>query len=56
MGEAEGTLRIDERFIGALEEGIPPSGGNALGFDRLMMLVTGAETIADGMAIPSARL
>ncbi len=56
--EAAGKIAypIDERFIGALEEGIPPSGGNALGFDRLMMLVTGAETIADGMAIPSARL
>ena len=55
---AEGKIEypIDERFLGALEEGIPPSGGNALGFDRLMMLVTGAERIADVVAIADERL
>lgn len=47
---------IDERFLGALEEGIPPSGGNALGFDRLVMLAAGAPRIADVLAVPSERL
>ncbi len=47
---------IDERFLSALEEGIPPSGGNALGFDRLVMLVLGAPTLADVMPIPWSRL
>jgi len=47
---------IDERFLAALEEGIPPSAGNALGLDRLAMLVTGATDIADIVAFPSVRL
>jgi lysyl-tRNA synthetase class 2 len=38
---------IDERFIGALEEGLPRSGGNALGVDRLVMMLCGEERVAD---------
>ena len=36
---------VDERFIAALTEGIPPSAGIALGVDRLVMLLTGAHDI-----------
>lgn len=36
---------LDEEFIAALEHGMPPSGGIALGVDRLIMLATGAEDI-----------
>lgn len=47
---------IDERFLAALEEGLPPAGGNALGFDRLAMLLLGAERIQDVVALPHERL
>ncbi|HEU5077253.1 MAG TPA: amino acid--tRNA ligase-related protein, partial [Polyangiaceae bacterium] len=46
---------LDERFLAALEEGMPCAGGNALGLDRLLMLVCGAGSIADTMAFPAAR-
>ncbi len=47
---------LDERFLAALEQGIPPSGGNALGLDRLLMLVLGAAHIEDVLAIGASRL
>lgn len=50
------VVPLDERFLEALERGLPPSGGNALGVDRLVMLVTGAERIEDVLAFPQSRL
>ncbi len=41
------TYPIDEDFLAALEAGLPPSAGIALGFDRLVMLATGASDIED---------
>ncbi len=36
---------VDEDFLKAIEYGLPMSSGNALGLDRLVMLVTGADDI-----------
>jgi len=43
---------LDEGFLRALEEGMPPAAGNALGFDRLVALVAGRETLDDVIAFP----
>ena len=45
---------IDEDFMAALEEGMPQSSGIALGVDRLVMLITGAEKIDDVLWVPVA--
>jgi elongation factor P--(R)-beta-lysine ligase len=47
---------IDERFLSALAEGMPPSSGNALGLDRLVALCLGASDIARTMAFPAGWL
>jgi lysyl-tRNA synthetase class 2 len=48
-------LPIDQHFLAALREGLPPCSGNALGFDRLVMLATGAQTMADVIGFPWER-
>jgi len=45
---------IDEDFLAALAQGMPTSAGIALGFDRLVMLATGAEHIEDVLWAPVA--
>jgi lysyl-tRNA synthetase class 2 len=41
------TYPIDEDFLAALEQGLPDCAGIALGFDRLVMLLTGAQHIEE---------
>jgi len=43
---------VDEDFLAALEHGLPDCAGIALGFDRLVMLATGASHIEDVLWLP----
>jgi lysyl-tRNA synthetase class 2 len=49
------AMPIDERFLAALEHGLPDCSGVALGFDRLVMCATGAKHIDAVLAFPFDR-
>ncbi|MCA9247978.1 MAG: EF-P lysine aminoacylase GenX [Planctomycetales bacterium] len=49
------TLPLPEKLLAAMQRGLPPCSGVALGFDRLVMLAAGVASIGEVLAFPAER-
>lgn len=55
LADGKPTLPEQSRLLAAMQSGLPPAVGVALGFDRLVMLAAGAKHLAEVIAFPLDR-
>lgn len=49
------AAEMDDDYVEALEYGLPPTGGIGMGIDRLVMLMTGCDSIRDVLLFPTMK-
>jgi lysyl-tRNA synthetase class 2 len=54
MGDAD-AMRLDEDFLRAMEQAMPPTGGQGMGIDRLLMVLTGVGGLRETILFPLVR-